>query len=543
MIVNEISKSIAHIEDLSVSKFISAVRNISTYEITEKVDGAQILFGIDEYGFYTSRETKGGRRIYDIDEYGTQFSETYMRSAHAVLESVLPSMKSAGLRPGCQVEAEVLHGELPNVVQYSADRNYVIFLRVTEGVVDIDRLTAKLNGQSLDVPIMTPYTPDGKTIQLQEEVHTWEFSRSVILPVNPMSLQEAVMPKMTELMAYMKEPSGIANQSNMVIESTPLNKRPEWCDPSEWKYLKDTIKEKKEEIYSHVNEGLMLDIKAVLVELLLKRSSQFGPLFENGGWIEGAVLRNPTTGQMVKVVDKSVFLTVKDFSWKIRNELREHAKSPETANSFLGKLHVSMATALGHPFLGTLQATNYLKRLGNTTEERVAAIAEGIDLNSVKQYWCNLLEHNRAELELKLNKYEKEKSGYICEVVKLDGGQARFNYSSAIDRRTKEAFAQTFAEIQTCRDNVSEVYDDAGLLNILVGNKLAKLDETILSDVLKSDQYITLLHRLKSDVSRGINITHIKNQVIQSWKKGMKARKHYDNLLSTIDISLNDLIK
>ena len=543
MIANEISKSITHIEDLPIGKFISVVKNISNYEITEKVDGAQLLFGIDEYGFYTSRETKGGRRIYDIDEYGTQFSETYMRSAHAVLESVLPSMKSAGLRPGCQVEAEVLHGELPNVVQYSADRNYVIFLRVTEGIVDINRLTAKLTGQSLNVPIMTPYTQDGKTIQLQEEVHTWEFARSAILPVNPLSLQKAVMPKMTELLSYMKESSGIANLSNMVIESTPLNKRPEWCDPTEWKYVKDMIKEKKEEIYTHVNEGIMLDIKAVLVERLLKRSSQFGPLLENGGWIEGAVLRNASTGQMVKIVDKSVFLTVKDFSWKIRNELREHAKSPDTASSFLGKLYVSMAAALGHPVLGTLHATNYLKKLGNTTEERVTAIAEGINVESVKQYWINLLEHNCVELELRLNKYEKEKSGYICEVVKFDGGQAQFNYSSAIDRRTKEAFAQTFSEIQACRDNVSEVYDDASLLNILIGNKLEKLDETILSDVLKADQYIKLLHKLRSDVSKGINVTHIKHQVIKSWKKGMKSRKHYDTLLHSLDINLNDILK
>ena len=108
MIINEVSKGITHIEDLSVGKFVSVVKNISEYEITEKVDGAQLLFGIDNIGFYTSRETKGGRRIYNQSEYGLKFSETYMRSAHVLLESVLPLMKSAGLWPGCQVEAEVL---------------------------------------------------------------------------------------------------------------------------------------------------------------------------------------------------------------------------------------------------------------------------------------------------------------------------------------------------------------------------------------------------------------------------------------------------
>lgn len=71
-----------------------------------------------------------------------------------------------------------------------------------------------------------------------------------------------------------------------------------------------------------------------------------------------------------------------------------------------------------------------------------------------------------------------------------------------------------------------------------------RLDEiTTLNDVLKADQYIVLLRRLRSNVNSGINVTRIKNQVIQSWKKGMKSRKHYDKLLGSIDININDLIK
>lgn len=475
MIINEVSKGITHIEDLSVGKFVSVVKNISEYEITEKVDGAQLLFGIDNIGFYTSRETKGGRRIYNQSEYGLKFSETYMRSAHVLLESVLPSMKSAGLRPGCQVEAEVLYGELPNVVQYSADSNYLIFLRTTEGVVDIDRLTAKLIDQSLDVSITTPLTHDGKTITLQENIHTWEFSRSPKIPVNAKLLQKAINPKLTELMHYLKQPSGFRHLANMVVECIPLNKRPEWCEQNEWKIVKEDIKLKKQEIHKHINEGLMLDIKSILIEQLLKRGSQFGPLFEDGGWIEGAVLRNTKTGQMVKIVDKSVFLAVKDFSWKVRNNIREHAKSPETANSFIGKMLVDMAIAVGHPALGTIQAKNYLKKLGNTTEERIAALAEGIDLQSVKQYWYNLLENKRFELESELNKYEKEKSGYIHEVVKLDDRRVQFTYSEAIDRRTKETFAQTFDDIETRKRNVESVGTVEGLIDILIGKKLKEI--------------------------------------------------------------------
>jgi hypothetical protein len=178
---------------------------------------------------------------------------------------------------------------------------------------------------------------------------------------------------------------------------------------------------------------------------------------------------------MVKVVDKSVFLAVKDFSWKVRNSIKENAKNPETANSFLGKMQVDMAMAIGHPLLGTLQAKSYLKKLGNTTEERIAALAEGIDLQSVKEYWYNLLENKRFELEFELNKYEEEKAGYIIEVAKFNDRLSRFTYSEAIDRRTKETFAQMFEEIQTRKCNVEKVGTVEGLIDIFIGKKLKEI--------------------------------------------------------------------
>jgi len=62
-----------------------------------------------------------------------------------------------------------------------------------------------------------------------------------------------------------------------------------------------------------------------------------------------------------------------------------------------------------------------------------------------------------------------------------------------------------------------------------------------LNDVLKGSQYLKLLRHLNA-TKDDINLTHIKNQVINSWSKGMKARKHYDDLLSKVEINLNDLI-
>lgn len=68
-----------------------------------------------------------------------------------------------------------------------------------------------------------------------------------------------------------------------------------------------------------------------------------------------------------------------------------------------------------------------------------------------------------------------------------------------------------------------------------------KLMELVsLNDVLKGSHYMKLLRHLSA--TKDINTTRIKNQIIQSWKSGLKSRKHYDDLLKSIDISLNDLI-
>lgn len=70
-----------------------------------------------------------------------------------------------------------------------------------------------------------------------------------------------------------------------------------------------------------------------------------------------------------------------------------------------------------------------------------------------------------------------------------------------------------------------------------------KIDEVVtLKDVLKTSQYIQLLKRLNIDTAGHIDSSRIKNQVMQSWKSGMKSRKHYDDLLKQINMSVDKLI-
>lgn len=60
---------------------------------------------------------------------------------------------------------------------------------------------------------------------------------------------------------------------------------------------------------------------------------------------------------------------------------------------------------------------------------------------------------------------------------------------------------------------------------------------------LRADQYVYLLKHLRTKATDNIPVAHIKNQIVKSWKRGMKNVKHIDRLLKRVDMSLMDIIK
>jgi hypothetical protein len=467
MNLTEISKGIPHIEDLPVAEFVRTINSLHEYEITEKLDGAEILFGIDEIGFYTSREAKGGVRIYEEQHYDIRFPTTYMRAAHKLLEETLPLLKAAGLKEGDQVEAEVLFDSVPNVVPYAEGINYLVFLRTTEGTVNIDRLKQKLIGQNLLVKLAEPYTLDGRTIEIMEQTREWHFGRVPQVSVNIAGVQQAIRADMGALVAYLKDNSGIRTLSNLVVEGLPLNKCPEWCEPKDWKFIKEEIKERREDIRTTLQNHFLSEIKSTLVEKIVNpQQSYYGPTIEEGGWIEGVVLRHPHTHKMIKIVDKNKFGVIRESAWKKRNMITEAAKSVDGNHSFVGNLHVSLAIAIGHPNLGTMQAKNYLRKVGESTEERLNTLSEGVDFHSVKNYWLSLLESKMDILGQDLDKYEKEED-YCAETMD--------RYSTAVHQRTLATYATTFQKIGFLRENTQKARSTKDLLKVLVGKQLGEL--------------------------------------------------------------------
>lgn len=465
MNINEVSSGITHIEDLEINDFVKTLETISEHTITEKVDGAQMLFGLDEHGFYTSRESKGGRRTYSNSDYPVNFSSTYKRLAHSVLESVLPTMKRAGLQEGDQVEVEVVYGELPNVVQYSPSLNHIIFLRTTAGSININKLKNALVEKQFITKAIVPYTTNGKDIKLREETNNWQFNRSPILSINEASFKLSMAPHINRIRDYLSGPSGISGLSRRIVEATALSAIPHWCDPQDWKTTKPLLKTEKEIIRSELTEIKMQAKVSLIKETVQGRCSSFGPLISEGGWIEGIVLSHNVSNKAVKIIDKTKFGVIHKESWAHRNSLTESARSATSSLSVMGDLRVKLATALGHPELGTIHAKRYLKKSGTITEDRVTNLTNGTDIKSVKSYWTNILEAHYTKLECSLNKYMQD---YVAtgSVTKL---------SEAIKKRTLEEYAIAFQQTQKMLNDTLLINSPTDLLNVIVKKQLGSI--------------------------------------------------------------------
>src|SRR5690606_23563100 len=127
------------------------------------------------------------------------------------------------------------------------------------------------------------------------ESNLWMFSRTPIIKAKLPSLSL----QLKEMKKFLNTKDQTTGKTYETILDTPLNKIPEWVEACTWKELKTHLKEKKEYINDVVLEGHMMLIKEILLnQLVRKTASPFGPLLEDGGWIEGVVLKD-SSGNMV----------------------------------------------------------------------------------------------------------------------------------------------------------------------------------------------------------------------------------------------------
>lgn len=444
-------RGIPHIEDLPITRFLEIVENLSDYYVSEKVDGSNLHFGIDENGFYTSREKFGGKKVYNHEDYPVKFSTSYMRSAHKALEQILPSLKQHGLCEGSEIEAEVLYGPLPNVVPYDTEHNKIVFLRSFDESLCIHELASNLS-ERVSVYSENPYTIDGRDIHILEQTDVWLF-KSVPKDhagralAGPFDLTDAI----EALKSKLSETSNIAPFTVNDLVTMPLNKKPQVEFECTWSEVKEEAKVVREQIAAHI-----MEVKhALLGHVVDLRQSYFGDV---DGWVEGVVFEHKETGELAKLIDKDKFTQVKNHAWSVRDSLSKMPASHTNEDiSFIGKVLTGLAMAVGHPQLGTTQAKRYLSNHGTTLEECVLSLNEGHDFTEVKEYCKTFLEQCSAELDDMLSTYLKERND--------------LGYCKNVHNRTLSVFAETYGKVNELAEKIENAEKVNDIIIALIGNK------------------------------------------------------------------------
>ena len=490
LILLEKKRGIIHIEDLPVDEFISKLRNIKNLIISEKIDGANLRFGITKDGkFFTSREAKGGKRYFSPNDYGNKFSDVGFKSAHYALESIHKELMDNNLLfPGDIIEVEILFGKLPNAVPYTGDSNRIILLRPVpttddseEKIIDLENRLEKIKNFLKDKRVTVkvenvPYTDDGETINYRNEIHTWTFSKTPVINIEEFTdkkeLEKNIDDSIKRLEQYLKMDSGIGNYKNYEILafSTKPSNKPKEITSEEWKTLTEKIKNKKEEILENIYDIKIKVKKDLLVNFVRKIKSEFGPDISEGGWIEGVVLRDPITGEQFKIVDKDFFTKINKFNWKIRSLLKTNIAAKK-ASDFSGKLRERISKVLDIPeYRMRITWYTFLNKLKSSNTDPVDFIVNRIGENrfgEIKEKLIELLEYHKKLLRRFLKFYNENKDKLILK-ISSENDERIFRYNEEIDKRTKQSFAELFKHLNETINEVKEARNLKQIVELFV---------------------------------------------------------------------------
>ncbi len=479
-----LTEGIVHLEDLDLQAFIQAVTNISKMQATEKLDGANLWFGLDKDGrLYTSRagKSKSAENVYEEADYPYFASSNGFRAAHAALKAKEDEIKSI-LRPGDTIEIEVLFGRQPNAVTYgSGGKNYIAFLRGVEGTQDllVDQLANRLANQAVRVSVKVVDTVDGENLQLEPADFTFQFVG--VQKIDGAKLRQVDLTKqLAALNAFLKKKAGLegSDVTNFDLLTGSLG--------SFDKAIRPAAKELKAKLTARVMTDFKLPIKK---ELLAKFVHQVkSPLAaddltpdEDIG-IEGVVLRDPSNAEeQIKLVDKDTFTTINQFNYAVRSAVNGLIRTtdleapPESRGGLLGELKIMIADLLGNRELARTQAAKkmFTTLKGKTPEDTLKNVAKelvgGDDYLGTRRKVLAMIDATLEKLATMLKDYKANKDNFQ---LKLKNGKS-LGHSPEIIRRTLLTFAESKRDLVELREKTSKTKSLVQLAALLYG-KIAK---------------------------------------------------------------------
>ena len=454
---------------------------------SEKLDGASLWIGLDEEGkFFTSREGKRKRaaRFYSEEEYPGFAAYNGFRSAHGALEAKIDDINRI-MQRGQLVEIEVLYGRQPNAVTYGADdKSYIAFLRGVEGTPNViaDQLSTALGGTSVKVTVDIIDTSDGENLETHSRDITYQFTGAQ--RVDPSLLKDVNLQKhLDELAKFLAKPAGIegSDWTNNDLLNTSLG--------SVKSEQRGEAKLKKSTIIAKIMTDFKLPVKK---ELLDKYVSKIKPAlsasdlsFDEDLGVEGIVLRDPTTGNLIKLVDKDAFTTINAFNHAIRNQISNVTKTLdpnaplEARGGISGWMRTKIADLLGNVELarGSTAKRAFISVKGATPVETVKNFTKNLDVPDflgVKRKMLALIQQAAADIRALLIDFNENKDSYQ---LKLKNGRV-IGISPEIDKRTLLVFAESRRNILELFEKIKKAGTTAQMVAVLYGHLAKQVHDT-----------------------------------------------------------------
>lgn len=482
-------EGLTHIEDLGINDFISRIENMSDMIISEKLDGANLWMGFDLNGkFFTSRagKTKNIKPFYSVKDYPNTSAYSGFKSAHQALEQ--SSKKIAKhLKPGQSAEVEILFGRQPNAVTYGVDgKSFIAFIRPVEGFgdemateADIEKLEQEFENDEITVNSEILTSTDGETLTVEKTPITWK-----IVKTQTLDSKELKSINFTKELNALKKYLATKNKdvaklgfdfTNGEVAGISLTKIP--------KEQREQIKEFRTQVQDEILNSFKLPIKEKLLNDFVRKIKpklQGTDLddSENTG-VEGVVLRDPTTHEQFKIVDKDIFTTVNAFNWGIRAAIDGIVKTDdplatrEMRGGAVGDSMIRIANLLGTKELAkSATAKRFLSKFQGKNEYDTAKnFADNLkDLNfgSAKTKIRAILNSTVDEVQDMLQTYKKEVDSYK---VELKNGK-EVKYSPEVKRRTLTAFAEVKSNLKNLINGIDEAKNFTGLILVLYSRAL-----------------------------------------------------------------------
>jgi len=480
--VYNLNRGITHLENLPPHKFLEVIENLAIYTITEKLDGANLIFGFSVTGQpYTSRRPKGGKLHYTVESYSNRPANNGFRQAHLALMKEEATLRSV-LDCGEAIEVEVLYGRQPNAIVYGS--NHVAFLRMVPGSngeapdqTKLEKLQEVMQGCKVFVSTDITTTRNGTDLYEKNVTEAWTFE--VAPNIDPIKFVAVDLHQLDTYKKWLKQRvwTGITNEDvfNCKLNQIKKTELPEGV-------TKDDLKKARERVREIVLSE-QLKFKGSFVGLLRKIAPRFRDVFLEGTerdiGIEGVVLRHPN-GEQVKIVDKENFTAINQFNYAIRNEIKATSGVRNRFDATLGR-DVDIYTSLLHEIaqiigVPAMRRLTNIKRVikthtGNNLTETISNFASSFetkDMPVLREKLDHAIHSSLLDLAYCHGKYLLERHSYT---FTLPTGQT-IRYTDEINKRTELVFAETRKELKEMRSGVEFAETLEDIAQALYGKQL-----------------------------------------------------------------------